>query len=148
MCAVLSHFSPVHLFAISWTVACQAPLSMDFSRQEHWSGLPFPSPVDLPTWVSCIAGRFFTIWSPREAHQFSSVTQSCLTLCDPMNRSMPDLPVHHQLPHDAVQIIRCKTDNSLWLRNSQINFILPHPPVPLIFSFINLIGVIGFIMEF
>ena len=30
-----------------WTVACQAPLSMEFSRQEHWSGLPFPSPRDL-----------------------------------------------------------------------------------------------------
>ena len=32
----------------SWTVACQAPLSMGFSRQEYWSGLPFPSPGDLP----------------------------------------------------------------------------------------------------
>ena len=32
----------------SWTVACQAPLSMRFSRQEYWSGLPFPSPGDLP----------------------------------------------------------------------------------------------------
>ena len=31
-----------------WTVACQAPLSMGFSRQEYWSGLPFPSPEDLP----------------------------------------------------------------------------------------------------
>ena len=31
-----------------WTVACQAPLSMEFSRQEYWSGLPFPSPGDLP----------------------------------------------------------------------------------------------------
>ena len=31
-----------------WTVACQAPLSMGFSRQEYWSGLPFPSPGDLP----------------------------------------------------------------------------------------------------
>ena len=31
-----------------WTVACQAPLSMGFSRQEYWSGLPFPSPADLP----------------------------------------------------------------------------------------------------
>ena len=31
-----------------WTVACQAPLSMGFSRQEYWNGLPFPSPVDLP----------------------------------------------------------------------------------------------------
>ena len=31
-----------------WTVTCQAPLSMGFSRQEYWSGLPFPSPEDLP----------------------------------------------------------------------------------------------------
>ena len=34
--------------AIPWTVACQAPLSMGFSRQEYWSGLPFPSAEDLP----------------------------------------------------------------------------------------------------
>ena len=34
--------------ATSWTVACQAPLSMGFPRQEYWSGLPFPSPGDLP----------------------------------------------------------------------------------------------------
>ena len=32
---------------IPWTVACQSPLSMEFSRQEYWSGLPFPSPGDL-----------------------------------------------------------------------------------------------------
>ena len=38
----------VQLFATPWTVACQTPLSMGFSRQEHWSGLPFPSPGDLP----------------------------------------------------------------------------------------------------
>ena len=42
---VLSH---VQLFATPWTVACQAPLSMGFSRQEYWSGLPFTSPGDLP----------------------------------------------------------------------------------------------------
>ena len=41
----LSH---VHLFATPWTVAPQAPRSMGFSRHEHWSGLPFPSPGDLP----------------------------------------------------------------------------------------------------
>ena len=34
--------------AIPWTAACPAPLSMEFSRQEYWSGLPFPSPEDLP----------------------------------------------------------------------------------------------------
>ena len=40
--------SRVRLFANPWTVAYQAPLSMGFSRQEYWSGLPFPSPGDLP----------------------------------------------------------------------------------------------------
>ena len=41
-------FSSVRLFAIPWTVVYQASLSMGFSRQEYWSGLPFPSPGDLP----------------------------------------------------------------------------------------------------
>ena len=45
---VLSCFSCVPLFVIPWTVAHQAPLSMGFSRQGRWSGLPFPSPGDLP----------------------------------------------------------------------------------------------------
>ena len=40
--------SPVQLFVTPKTVARQAPLSMGFSRQEYWSGLPFPSPEDLP----------------------------------------------------------------------------------------------------
>ena len=43
--AMLSH---VQLFEAPWTVAHQAPLSMEFSRQEYWSGYPFPSPGDLP----------------------------------------------------------------------------------------------------
>ena len=42
---MLSH---VRLIATPWTVACQAPLSTGFSRQEYWSGLPLPSPGDLP----------------------------------------------------------------------------------------------------
>ena len=40
--------SPVQLFAVPWTVVYQASLSMGFSRQEYWSGLPFLSPGDLP----------------------------------------------------------------------------------------------------
>ena len=40
--------SRVRLFANPWTIACQALLSMEFYRQEYWSGLPFPSPGDLP----------------------------------------------------------------------------------------------------
>ena len=44
--------SRVQLFATLWTVARQAPLFMGFSRQEYWSGLPFPSPGDLPNpWI-------------------------------------------------------------------------------------------------
>ena len=43
---LLSH---VRFFATPWTIARQAPLSMEFSRQEYWSGLPFPSPGDLPS---------------------------------------------------------------------------------------------------
>ena len=53
--------SYVLLFAMPWTVAHQASLSMGLSRQEYWMGLPCPPPGDLPqpknqTWVSCIAG--------------------------------------------------------------------------------------------
>ena len=40
--------SRVRLFVTPWTVAYQAPQFMEFSRHEYWSGLPFPSPVDLP----------------------------------------------------------------------------------------------------
>ena len=67
----LSH---VQLFAIPWTVAHQAPLSMELSRQEYWSGLPFPHPRALPDpgiKPVCLAspalvGGFFTIEPPGE----------------------------------------------------------------------------------
>ena len=65
---VLSHFSHVRLFVTPWTVAHQAPLSMGFSRQEYWNGLPCPPPEDLPdpgiepeSFMSpALGGRFFT----------------------------------------------------------------------------------------
>ena len=44
----MKSLSHVQLFATPWTVAYQAPPSMGFSKQEYWSGLPFPSPGDLP----------------------------------------------------------------------------------------------------
>ena len=66
--SMLSCFSCVGFFVTQWAVACQAPLSMEFSRQEYLSGLPFPFPGDLPdpgiepmSLVSlALAGRFFT----------------------------------------------------------------------------------------
>ena len=45
---VVQSLSHVQLFVTPWTIAHQAPLSMGFPRQEYWSGLPFPSPGDLP----------------------------------------------------------------------------------------------------
>ena len=69
MCAcVLCHFSYVQIFVTLWTVALQAPLSIGFSRQESWRGLPCPPPGDLldqeiePMSVisSALAGGFFT----------------------------------------------------------------------------------------
>ena len=47
----ISRSSCVQLFTTPRTVAHQAPLSMEFSRQEYWSGLPFPPPRHLPNWV-------------------------------------------------------------------------------------------------
>ena len=97
-------------FATLWIVACQAPLSMGFPRQDYWTGLPFPTPGDLPfsregllpdpgikSASLALAGRFFASGLIPPV-QFSSVAQSCPTLCDPMNCSTPGLPVHHQLP--------------------------------------------------
>ena len=72
---MLNHFSYVLFFAILWTIACQGPLSMGFSRQECWSGLPRPPPADLPNPVSepmslltpALVGRFFTTSAAWEA---------------------------------------------------------------------------------
>ena len=82
---LLSHFSHVRLCATPESAAHQAPRSLGFSRQEPWSGLPCSLPRALPNRVS-------------SSVQFSSVAQSCLTLCNPMDCIMPHFPVHHQLP--------------------------------------------------
>ena len=47
LACMLSRFSVIQFFVTSWTVACQAPLSMGFSKQEYWSRLPFSPPGDL-----------------------------------------------------------------------------------------------------
>ena len=74
MCAKpLQH---VRLFATLWTVAFQALVTVGFSRQEYWSGLPCPPPVDLPDpgieltslMSPALAGRFFTTRALWEAH--------------------------------------------------------------------------------
>ena len=86
-----------------WTVAHQAPLSMEFPRQDFPSrGSSWSRDLHWQTHVSCIGRLILYFWATREAHvvdsvQFSSVTKSCPTLCDPMNHGTLGLPVHHQL---------------------------------------------------
>ena len=65
--------SRVRLFATPWTIAYQASPSLGFSRQEYWSGLPFPSPGDLSDpgiepGSTRTGGRRFNLWATREAH--------------------------------------------------------------------------------
>ena len=72
---LLSHFSRVRLCATPWTAAHQAPPSLGFSRQEHWSGLPFPSPM-------------------HESEKWKWVAQSCPTPSNPMDCSPPGSSIH------------------------------------------------------
>ena len=80
-------------FVTPWTVACQSPLSKGFPWREYWSGLPFPSPGDLPDvgikpMSTALAGKFFTIeppgkkmvWFKCQSEEQSSVCV-CVCLC-------------------------------------------------------------------
>ena len=76
LCMCAKSFSHVQLFVILWTISCQVPLSMGFSRQEYWSGSLCPPPGDLsdpgvePSSLKCpaLAGRFFTTITTWKAH--------------------------------------------------------------------------------
>ena len=91
---MLSHFSRVWLFATLWTIARQAPLSMGFSRQEYWNGLPCPTPgesshptIEPESLTSpALAGGFFTsappgkpLW-PQTEGQFLALIPKLLVL--------------------------------------------------------------------
>ena len=76
----LSH---VQLFVTPWTASPQTLLSMEFPKQEYWSGLPFPSPGALP--------------DPGSEPVHAQLLQSCLTLCDPKDCSLPGSSVHEIL---------------------------------------------------
>ena len=79
---VLSHFSHVWLFVTPRTVACQAPLSVEFSRPEYWRGLPCPSPGDLlhpeiKLVSPALAGGFSTAESPGKPQNVQTTVQLC-----------------------------------------------------------------------
>ena len=81
---MLSRFSHFQLFATLWTIASQAPLSIGFSRQEYWSGLPCTAPRDLPNpgiepmslTSLALAGGFFTTNATWEALLTSQCPQA------------------------------------------------------------------------
>ena len=98
----MKSLSHIQLPATPWTAAHQAPPSMEFSRQEYWSGLPFPFPGDLPD--SGIEPRSPALQAaalPSEilyclvaaAAAAAKLLQSCPTLCNPMDGSPPGSPV-------------------------------------------------------
>ena len=78
VCVCVRMVSLVWPFATPWTVACQAPQSMEFSRQEYWSGLPFPSLGDLPDpgieprspMCPALAGGFFITEPPKKPYKY------------------------------------------------------------------------------
>ena len=62
----------------TWTIACRAPLSMGFPRQDYWRGLPFPLPGDLPNSMSSsLQGRFLITGPPRKSHENEKVLNRC-----------------------------------------------------------------------
>ena len=83
-CLKVKLLSHVQLFVTPWTVACQAPPSMGFSRQEYWSELPFPSPEDLPNPGiepgSPTLQADSTVWATRETSLVYVVLTSCYSL--------------------------------------------------------------------
>ena len=96
----------MQLFATPWTISHQAPLPMEFSRQEYWSELPFPSPGCLPNpgieprspalWADSLPSDIFLgnhflkcINLIFDMKSESEVAQSCPTLCDPVDCSPP-----------------------------------------------------------
>ena len=88
---MLSHFSHVRHCATLWSAAHQAPLSTGCSRQEYWSGLPFPSPI---------------------ACRHAKSHQSCPTMCDPMDSSPPGSSVHRILQARTLQLVAISFYNS------------------------------------
>ena len=98
-----------------WTVACQAPLSMDFSRQEYWGGLPLPFAGDLPNpgVKFHIVGRFFTTWTSISFHDptFISETENLFFLYNfflsSLTRSLSVLLIVTKISFGFINFLNC-----------------------------------------
>ena len=104
VCVHAQSLSCVLLFATPWTIAYQAPLPMEFSRQEYWSGLPFPTPGDLPDQGLNLCLLCLLHWQADSlplyylgcpcVYIYGLVAKSCPALCDPMDCSLPASSIH------------------------------------------------------
>ena len=103
---MLGHFSHVWLFVTPWTVAYQVPLSMGFSRQKYWSGLPCPPPGDLPNpgtkptslMSPSLAGGFFTTsstWGVLQKHKDGEIGPE-----DVLLKVITDTQTHPVIPSE------------------------------------------------
>ena len=135
---MLSCFSCPRLCVIPWAVACQAPLSMGFSRQEYWSGLPCPHLGDLPdpgTELMAPAspalqtGSLLLSYcgSPSYSNFCCSVAKPCPILSDPMSWSTPAFPVLHYFLGFAQTHVH-------WVRHAIQSFHSLLSPSPLAFN--------------
>ena len=98
-----------------WTVAHQAPLSMGFSRQGYWSGLPFPSPGDLPDpGIEPRSPALQAFSLPTEhAAAAAKLLQLCPTLCDPRDSSPPGSTVPGILQARTLEWVAISFSNAL-----------------------------------
>ena len=106
-------------------------LSTQHTKQCHFNSLPFIPVCSLNTkWIKFCLLRFIhgiiIYYRLKFKVQFSSVTQSRLTLCDPMNRSTPGLPVHHQLPEFTQTHVHRVSDAN----QPSHPLLSPSPPAP------------------
>ena len=128
---ILNRFSHVWLFKTSWTVAYPAPLSMGFSRQEYWSGLPCPASGDLPDpgiepsslTSPALEGRFFTTSSSwvdcytPTAVSMSPYTHTHVLLLFLLGRTLSDI-VRHWVPVRLHEIRFIQGKPHAWLYKS------------------------------
>ena len=115
------------LFATPWTVASQAPLSMKFSRQEYWSGLPFPPPRDLPDWGLNLDllnyGQTFSVWATISVQFSRSVTSDSLQPHESQHARPP-------CPSPTLGVHSNSCPSSRWCHPAISSSVIPFSPCP------------------
>ena len=121
---MLNHFSCDPFFATPWTVAHQAPLSMGFSRQEYWSGLPHPPPGDLPGPGIEPRDQTLSLISPALAGRLFTTRATCkaLQICSAYFNSICDC---QQIPHARILLSKyffSNTPENFFTANQALRF--------------------------